>query len=68
MAGSSLGSAWAERGVDDDSRMYKREFLQAMELMVARCVPVRGRMKKVGAPTIWRIPRRRVSRRVSVGS
>lgn len=64
----ALGYAWAERGVDQESQLAERKFLRGLELMVARCVPVRGRTKNVSASTIWRVPRRRADRRVSVGS
>ena len=60
--------AWMERGADQESVFAQRSFIRNLELMVARCLPVRGRVKNVSAATIWRVPRRRASRRVSVGS
>lgn len=64
----AMGYAWSERGVDQESQIAERKFMRSLELMVARCLPVRGRVKNVSAPTIWRLPRRRASRRVNVGS
>tara|TARA_R110000824_G_scaffold167283_1_gene344160 strand:- start:3407 stop:4123 length:717 start_codon:yes stop_codon:yes gene_type:complete len=62
----ALKHAWGERGVDQEAMIAERGFLRNLEIMVGRCLPVRGRTKNITAPTIWRLPRRNRSRRVSV--
>jgi hypothetical protein len=50
----ALYRAWEERGDDSLAGRERAKFMQSMELMVARCRPVRGEHQRVAAPPIFR--------------